>query len=344
MWIAIKSVHLTLRKPPSQKSRANFNTNTIKVVQTLPVFNITLTKRRCKYDNGTCYRAVNDWKGSTRSVVSFSQEGNISTSGNAFIYPSGLMASAIPGAHIDRKHQDKRWIAENGLNLYDNNERLYDPITGRFTVPDRCASKYPQFSPYTMAAANPATYFDQQGDTVAVLYCFEHVGMLIQNRSGQYEYFSVNGIPISEVTGGFSGRSYNCKGERSWPSVDAFISDTNYNRTSEDPDDTSVSGMVYTDYVVLPTTAQQDDLIKESMTKSCNMEYNFVLQNCTTAVSRALEAGNALPVHMRRQKISGFVSALAVGPNVDTYLADKWSSKNEPGVFFYLLKSEYNKR
>lgn len=260
--------------------------------------------RRYRYDNGTHYWALKDWKGSTRSVVSLRADGSSSRSGNAFIYPSGLMASALPGAHIDRKHQDKRWIAENGLNLYDNNERLYDPITGRFTVPDRCASKYPQFSPYTMAAANPATYFDQQGDTVAVLYCFEHVGMLIQNRSGQYEYFSVNGIPISELTGGYLGRSYNCKGERAWLSVDAFMSDTNYNRPSNDPDDTSVSGMVYTDYVVLPTTAQQDDLIRESMTQSCESDYNLFVQNCTTAAYNALKAGDALPDSFKQLSLS----------------------------------------
>ena len=239
------------QKTAITKSQPSFNTNTIIAVQTLPVFNITLTKRRCKYDNGTCYWAVNDWKGSTRSVVSFSQEGNMSALGNAFIYPSGLMASALPGAHIDRKHQDKRWIAENGLNLYDNLERLYDPILGRFITPDRLASKYPQFSPYTMAAANPATYFDQQGDSVAVLRDDIHIAMLIQNRNGEWEYFSVNGDKIYEYTSSISekiamGRGYNCAGvNHGWKSVEAFIADTEYNSYGLSGKDDSVSGMNY---------------------------------------------------------------------------------------------------
>lgn len=182
-------------------------------------------------------------------------------------------------------------------------------------------------------AANPATYFDQQGDSVAVLHYFEHVGMLIQNRSGQWEYFSVNGIPISEVTGGFSGRSYNCKGERAWPSVDAFMSDTNYNRPSNDPDDTSVSGMVYTDYVVLPTTAQQDDLIRESMMNSCNSNYIFVSKNCATAVYTALKSGNALPREflMMQGLLEKFDS--------DEVPISTYATQVIPSTLFYGLKS-----
>lgn len=334
MWIAIKSVHLTLRKPPSQKSRANFNTNTIKVVQTLPVFNITLTNRRCKYDNGTCYRAVNDWKGSTRSVVSFSQEGNMSALGNAFIYPSGVMASAMPGSQIDRRHQDKRWISDNGLNLYDNLERLYDPILGRFITSDRLASKYPQFSPYTMAAANPATYLDQQGDSVAVLFKHEHVGMLIQNDKGHWEYFSVNGNKDNWLWNFLKlGRRYNCTGvDRQWSSPEAFLGDTEYNQENNDLYDSSVSGMIYTDYVVLPTTAEQDKLIRASMTQSCESEYNLVKRNCTTAVYNALKAGDALPDSFNKTD------------RLSKTLLMRWGCENEPSVFFDKLKSENARR
>ena len=324
------------QKTAITKSQPSFNTNTIIAVQTLPVFNITLTKRRCKYDNGTCYWAVNDWKGSTRSVVSFSQEGNMSALGNAFIYPSGLMASALPGAHIDRKHQDKRWIAENGLNLYDNLERLYDPILGRFITPDRLASKYPQFSPYTMAAANPATYFDQQGDSVAVLRDDIHIAMLIQNRNGEWEYFSVNGDKIYEYTSSISekiamGRGYNCAGvNHGWKSVEAFIADTEYNSYGLSGKDDSVSGMNYTDYVILPTTAAQDDLIRESMRKSCGSTYNLGSRNCATAVYNALKAGGALPeeLEMKENKF-----------RVSSYI-NNWRKENFPPYLFEVLKSQ----
>ncbi len=288
------------------------------------------------YDGGTHYWALKDWKGSTRSVVSLRADGSSSRSGNAFIYPSGLMASALPGAHIDRKHQDKRWIAENGLNLYDNLERLYDPILGRFITPDRLASKYPQFSPYTMAAANPATYFDQQGDSVAVLRDDIHIAMLIQNRNGEWEYFSVNGDKIYEYTSSISekiamGRGYNCAGvNHGWKSVEAFIADTEYNSYGLSGKDDSVSGMNYTDYVILPTTAAQDDLIRESMRKSCGSTYNLGSRNCATAVYNALKAGGALPeeLEMKENKF-----------RVSSYI-NNWRKENFPPYLFELLKSQ----
>lgn len=330
MWIAIKSVRLTLIKPPSQKSRANFNTNII-AVQTLPVFNITLTKRRCKYDIGTCYWAINDWKGSTRSVVSFSQEGNISASGNAFIYPSGVMASAMPGSQIDRRHQDKRWISDNGLNLYDNCARFYDPILGRFYSMDPLAPKYSQLTPYSMAAANPASYCDLQGDSIAVLKADMHVAILIQNREGKWEYFSVNGNKQDFMWANVIklGRGYNCVGvNHGWTSPEDFIADTSYNSSGISREDDSVSGMKYTDYVVLPTTANQDDLIRESMTESCFEEYRLLDQNCTTAVFKALEAGRALPLTL------GAFNNLYITGGISWY-----AMRNEPDVFFNMLKS-----
>ena len=296
MWIAIKSVHLTLRKPPSQKSRANFNTNTIKVVQTLPVFNITLTKRRCKYDNGTCYRAVNDWKGSTRSVVTFSQEGNISTSGNAFIYPSGVMASAMPGSQIDRRHQDKRWISDNGLNLYDNLARYYDPILGRFYSTDALASKHPELNVYHASASNPARFVDNDGNDHVIMFAgdaageFGHIAAFVEDEDGKWLYYSKNGKNAD-----------NNVGERAPDNLIELLYQMNEENVGSGTSETNTilgdfdTGYHYTRWMHIESTPEEDRVLRNNFTKELDKDYNIATSNCACMVSAGeTEIGNAI--------------------------------------------------
>jgi RHS repeat-associated protein len=51
----------------------------------------------------------------------------------------------------------------NGLNLYDQLARGYDPATGRFLTIDPLAEKYPWISPYAYCLNNPLKYIDPTG-------------------------------------------------------------------------------------------------------------------------------------------------------------------------------------
>lgn len=123
----------------------------------------------------------------------------MSALGNAFIYPSGVMAAALPGSQIDRRHQDKRWISDNGLNLYDNLARYYDPILGRFYSTDALASKHPELSVYHASASNPARFVDNDGNDHVIMIADDaaghagHISEFVQDEDRQWRYYSKNG-------------------------------------------------------------------------------------------------------------------------------------------------------
>ena len=56
------------------------------------------------------------------------------------------------------------------------------------------SEKYYDVSPYVYCAGDPVNLVDPLGDTLAVLTIgVGHLAMLIQNKKGEWEYYSING-------------------------------------------------------------------------------------------------------------------------------------------------------
>ena len=128
---------------------------------------------------------VKDWKGSVRHTAYRNKAtGKMSFGQHTFVYPSGLPVITSNPGNIDRFHQDKRWIEAEGLDMYDNQARMYDPVYVRFTTPDEMAEEFRGHSPWAYCAGNVIAYRDPSG------------------------YFS-----IEEITVGFSNAAHDVKDE-----------------------------------------------------------------------------------------------------------------------------------
>lgn len=93
--------------------------------------------------------------------------------------------------------EERNWTGKGGLDLYDQEARLYDPAVSRFLRPDDSAEKYYSISPYSYCGGDPVNCIDPTGEDIVVLnYGYDddqHLAMLIQNEDGKWQYYSVNG-------------------------------------------------------------------------------------------------------------------------------------------------------
>lgn len=192
------------------------------------------------------------------------------------------------------KYNGKEYNGKKGLNLYDYGARHYDAALGRFTTVDRFAEKYYSMSPYQYGANSPVGNIDVNGDSLVVLHLAtgEHLGMLIQSDSKQWQYYSFNGDKIYNSTeGSIGGGPKDNKGERSWISPQAFLDD-DYNRstTIEDLEDGKVNGYGYQEGYLIPTTEKQDKVIRNTFIEAINQGYSLIGNHCSIAVQKSLYA------------------------------------------------------
>ena len=194
-------------------------------------------------------------------------------------------AKAIP--ILDRMH---------GLDLYDSQARWYDSLLGRTSTMDPLAEKYYSLSPYLWCAGNPVKNIDLHGDTVAVLYkqdIIGHLALLIQNEKGKWVYYSYNGIPVYELSKGFSGgKPYHDLGVKTFDSPEDFMNST-YNRKGNEEEILidKVNNFGYEKAFVIPTTHNQDKKIMEKFLKEAHLSYNLVYRQCAQVVQKALNVG-----------------------------------------------------
>jgi RHS repeat-associated protein len=234
------------------------------------------------------------------------------------------------GKELDRMH---------GLDLYDYGFRQYDPVVPMFTQQDPLAEKYYHLSPYTYCANNPVNAIDIHGDSTAVLsISSQHIALLIQNESGSWQYYSVNGNNVYS-SGSFSGgRKYNDIGVGSFKSHQDFLN-SEYNQKKEE-DDPSTANYNYEKAYIIPTNKEQDSAIRNEFQRIASEEdYSlspFEPNHCGTAVQKSLEAGG-LKVSEKKQSLSGF-SFYYVRPYLPSSAYQVIKNNNPNGYEIYKKK------
>ena len=232
---------------------------------------------------------LKDHQGNTRVVAD--KDGNVEET-NAY-YPFGGTFTSTASVQ-PYKYNGKELDAKNGLNWYDYGARQYDAAIGRWHVVDPMSEKYYNFSLYNYCANNPMKYVDYNGDSITVLnlgYGLEqHMAILIQNKEKVWQYFSINGDNVY-VSGKFTGgRKFNDIAVGEFKSPQDFLN-SQYN-TEGNGSDTSINSYGFTEGYIIPTSEEQDEIIRSTfMDISTNEPYDLLLNNCSVVAQRALEKG-----------------------------------------------------
>ena len=247
-------------------------------------------------DNFAFYYYNWDHLGNIREVVNASgsvqQVTNYYPFGAPYADPNAVMGSTVQPFKYNGKELDTM----HGLNTYDYGARQYYSIVGRWDRIDPLCEKYYSVSPYVYCGDNPINAIDDKGDSTCVLNygsgSHQHLAMLIQNDEGKWSYYSFNGTKIFNSTFGLlGGAPHNNLGERSFDSPTDFLNSIyNSDGSKEDIKYDKINGYGYTEGYILPTTPEEDGIIKENFVKAVNEGYNILTNQCANGVQRALNS------------------------------------------------------
>lgn len=164
------------------------------------------------------------------------------------------------------------------------------------TTQDPLAEKYYSISPYTWCAGNPVVFIDEKGDSVAVLNLgglIGHSALLIQNKKGEWAYFSMNGDYFYNYSLGLvGGKPYHDLGKKVFKSPMAFLQ-SKYNSTGIEDQiiKDEVNNYGFKEAYILPTTPSQDRMIENKFKEEAKKSYNLVIRQCAQVVQKSLNAG-----------------------------------------------------
>ena len=240
-------------------------------------------------EDGKYHYYLKDHQGNNCVVID--QSGTVEETNRYYPF-GGVFAST--GNVQPYKYNGKEVNARKELKWYDYGARHYDAALGRFHTNDRFAEKYYSMSPYQYGANNPIRNIDVNGDSIIVLNYTngEHLALLVQNSSNRWEYYSFNGDKIYNSTeGSLGGGPQDNKGELSWSTPQAFFdSEYNQNTSKEDIESGKVNGYGYAEGYLIPTTGEQDGIIRETFLETVNQGYSLINNQCSMAVQKALNA------------------------------------------------------
>ena len=240
----------------------------------------------------TYHYYLKDHQGNNRVVLH--QNGTTVEQVNHYYPFGGLFGEGAATSSQAYKYNGKELDRMHGLDWYDYGVRMYDAALGRFHTNDRFAEKYYSMSTYQYGANNPIRNVDVNGDSLVVLHLTtgEHLGMLIQDNSEQWKYYSFNGDKIYNSTeGSMGGGPEDNKGERSWSSPQAFLDDSyNQSTSKEDLENGEVNGYGYQEGYMIPTSEEQDKIVREAFLATIDQGYSLIKNQCSMAVQKALNA------------------------------------------------------
>jgi len=116
-------------------------------------------------EGGVYHYYLTDHLGNNRLVVNAS--GTVVQKNH--YYPFGMSYAETPVAEQGKqpyKYNNKELDMMNGLNLYDNAARFYDPVLPHTLTLDLLCEKYYSISPYSWCMNNPVKFVDPTGQEV----------------------------------------------------------------------------------------------------------------------------------------------------------------------------------
>ena len=244
---------------------------------------------------GGLHYYIKDYQGNVRAVID--GQGALEEVNNYYPYGALLGGGTLGGNQGVQpyKYGTKELDRQNGLDWYDSQARMYDPVLGRTPTIDPKAEEYTPISPYAWCGGNPVNIIDQDGDSIALLHYNGHSALLIQaphNNGTKWHYYSFNGTFFFNNSDGSSGgSSYNNTGLHSFNSIEEFLhSDFNAKGSISDVVAGRTSGYGYDKALVLPSSSTQDELARSTFVQIVNKSYNLMSNNCVTASREGLKA------------------------------------------------------
>ncbi len=244
---------------------------------------------------------LKDHQGNNRVVIS--QDGTTEEVNHYYPF-GGLMSNSFANNVQPYKYNGKELDRKSDLDWYDYGARMYDAALGRWHIVDPRAEKYSALSPYVYCDNNPIRNLDLKGDSITVLNLGagtnQHMAILIQNDAGKWQYFSVNGDNVYSSGSHTGGRKFDDIAVGEWDSPQLFM-DSQYNSEGGKSDENSNS-YGYSEGYIIPTTPEQDGIIREKFVNiSRNESYDLLVNNCATAVQKSLESGGVKAYYHKRK-------------------------------------------
>ena len=210
--------------------------------------------------DGKYHYYLKDHQGNNRVVVA--EEGTVEEVNDYYAF-GGLMSTSSRQSVQPYKYNGKELDSKSGLDWYDYGARMYDAALGRFMKTDRFSEKYVSLSPYQYGANNPVNNIDVNGDNVYV--------------SGEFS----------------GGRKFNDIAVGEFDSPQEFLNSP-YNSYGAS-DDMSINTYGFSEGYMIPTSKEQDDIIRDTFISiSKNESYDFLGNNCSTVVQKSLEAAGII--------------------------------------------------
>ena len=113
-------------------------------------------------DGGFHYH-IKDWQGNVRAVID--EAGTLEEVNSYYPYGALMGTGTVSGGGSVQpyKYGGKELDRQAGLDWYDSQARMYDPLLGRTPTMDPKAEEYYNFSPYIWCKGNPVNRIDPSG-------------------------------------------------------------------------------------------------------------------------------------------------------------------------------------
>ncbi len=189
---------------------------------------------------GNYHYFIKDYLGNVRAVID--QQGTLEEVNNYYPYGALLGGGTVGGNQGVQpyKYGTKELDRQNGLDWYDSQARMYDPVLGRTPTLDPKAEDYAPITPYAWCAGNPVLFIDPDGNKLQLLDNYKDGAMYI----GKIAATSYGRVVLDRLIGE-PYRTYRAK--TSYFTLSAKF-DPNDNLTFYYPKNVSMWS-IFTDYV-----------------------------------------------------------------------------------------------